>query len=361
MIDPAGKKIIDFKKSNLHVLNYSDPINKKISLTELKRHLHTLPSQPNAIPYVTSYYKKDWGFCMSHNQFKKLKDGIYQVKIDSSLKNGHLTYSEFFLKGDTKDEILLTCYTCHPSLCNDNLSGIALITMLAKHLANLKLRYSYRFLFIPETIGAITWLKFNEKNLKRIKGGLVATCLGDSGNFTYKKSRLGNAEIDLASTHVLQNSKTKHKILDFFPYGSDERQFCSPGFNLPIGSLMRTIYGEFDEYHNSLDNLKFVKSKNLLNSFLKYLKIIFILENNKMYRSLNPKCEPNLGKRGLYKMLNNNTEIDIGTKAYHWILNLSDSHHSLLDISIQSNVDFMLLHHAANTLVENGLLKEIKK
>jgi len=255
VIDPSGKKIIDFKKSNLHILNYSIPIKKKVNLEELKNHLYSLPEQPDIIPYRTSYYQPNWGFCISHNELKKFKNGEYEVFIDSSLEAGKLTYGEFLIKGEVSDEVLISCYVCHPSMCNDNLSGIVLATFLAKYLKNFKLHYTYRFLFIPETIGSIAWLSINEKSAFKIKYGLVATCVGDPGNFTYKKSRIGNSEIDNIAIHVLKNSGKEFKILDFFPLGSDERQFCSPGFNLPVGVLARTIYAQFDEYHTSADNL----------------------------------------------------------------------------------------------------------
>ena len=254
-----GEKIIDFNKSNLHVLNYSVPIKKKVSLKELKEHLFTLPEHPDWIPYRTSYYKEDWGFCLSHNQFLKLKDEEYEVSIDSSLEGGHLTYGEYYIKGTTSDEVLISCHICHPSLCNDNLSGIALTCFLAKYLRHVPLKYSYRFLFIPGTIGSIVWLYLNEPNVSKIEHGLVASCVGDSGIVTYKKTRQGNTEIDRAVINVLRSSGNDYEIMDFVPYGYDERQYCSPGFNLPVGCLMRTPHGRYPEYHTSADNLDFVQ------------------------------------------------------------------------------------------------------
>lgn len=359
IIAPNGDKIIDFQKSNLHVLQYSIPVKRKMPLKELKTYLHTLPDQPDVIPYRTSYYKEEWGFCLSHNQFLKLEEGEYEVVIDSSLKNGNLTYGEYYLKGEKEQEILISCYTCHPSLCNDNLSGIVLTTFLAKSLSEVSLKYSYRFLFVPETIGAITWLCLNEKNVLKIKHGLVATCVGDPGISTYKKSRLGDAEIDKAAINVLKNSGDNYKIMDFFPWGSDERQFCSPGFNLPIGSLMRTIYGDFCEYHTSADNLDLVQQKHLIDSFSKYISIMYILENNKTYLNLNPKCEPQLGKRRLYKMTEGMKDDDLNKHALLWILNLSDGRNSLLDIANRSDLDFGLIKDVADMLVVQNLLKEV--
>lgn len=360
-----GEKIIDFNNSNLHLLNYSISVNKEIPLNELKSHLYTLPDYPEWIPYLTSYYKENWGFCLTHKQYELLEEDIYDVVIDSSLEDGYLTYGELYLKGELDKEILFSCYICHPSLCNDNLSGITLLVYIAKNLIEYKkkniLKYSYRFLFIPETIGAIIWLSQNESRFSKIKAGLVATCLGDSGNSTYKRSRQGNALIDNVVEKVLIDSGEPYDIIDFFPWGSDERQFCSPGFNLPIGSLMRTIYGHFPEYHTSADNLNFIKAEYLADSFKKYLNVIFILENNKTYINLNPKCEPQLGKRGLYRMIGGQKSENFNEFAIFWVLNLSDGKNSLLDISIRSKMSFDKITNAANILFENGLLKEIGK
>jgi len=359
ILDSNQNKIIDFKKSNLHILNYSIPIDKKVTFSELKEHIHTLPEQPDTIPYLTSYYKEEWGFCMSHNDFLKLSDEEYHVVIKSTLENGSLTYGEYYVEGQIKDEFILTCYICHPSLCNDNLSGTVLITFIAKILSKIKPYYSYRFLFIPETIGAITWLSKNESNLEKIKHGLVATCVGDSGIITYKKSRHGDAEIDKVAEHVLKTIE-KHNIIDFFPSGSDERQFSSPGFDLPFGSLMRTIYGSFPEYHTSSDDLDFVKAEFLADSFSKYIEIIFVIENNRKYLNLNPKCEPQLGKRGLYRMIGGQKEDGSNEMAIFWILNLSDGNNSLLDICNRSGLEFCLIKNLSDKLVSLNLLEEKK-
>ncbi len=365
IIDPNGKKIVDFKKSNLHVVGYSVPIHKKIQLDELKNHIHTLPSPPNAIPFITSYYKETWGFCMTYNQFQKLESGEYEICVDSTLEDGSLTFGEFIIKGKTEKEFLISCYVCHPSLCNDNLSGVVLATFLAKHLKNLSLNYSYRFLFIPETIGAITWLNLNEKNLDNIKGGLVATCLADSGRSTYKKSRMGNAKIDQIVSYVLEHSKADFSIVDFYPYGSDERQFCSPGFNLPIGSLMRTPYRKFQEYHTSADDLTFVKKEAIEDSFRKYLETIMIFDQDAKYLNTNQKCEPQLGKRGLYRNLGiprydeTSDETEQQELAMFWILNLSDGNNSLLDIAKISKIPFSIVLKIANLLNEKKLLTKI--
>ena len=289
--DSNGEKIVDFQESNLHVVNYSVPVNKTLTYEELKKHIHTLPDHPQWIPYRTSYYNETWGFCMQHTKFESMDSTTtYEVKIDSSLGAGSLTYGELFIPGSISDEFLVSCHICHPSLCNDNLSGITVATHLAKRLREMKLRYSYRFLFIPATIGSITWLALNKDKTGNIKHGLVAANLGDSGNSTYKRSRHGNAEIDRAVEIVLRDSGKPFTIQDFFPYGYDERQYCSPGFNLPVGCIMRTPHGKYPEYHTSADNLEFVKPEYLEDSYRRIVNIVSILENNKYYRNTNPYC-----------------------------------------------------------------------
>ncbi|WP_414583104.1 DUF4910 domain-containing protein [Scytonema sp. PCC 10023] len=353
-----GERIIDFNKSNLHVVNYSVPVKQKMLLEELKKHLFTLSDRPDWIPYRTSYYKESWGFCLSHKQFLELQDEEYEVCIDSSLEDGHLTYGEYYLKGEKPDEVLISCHACHPSLCNDNLSGIAIATFLAKYLSQINLSYSYRFIFIPGTIGSITWLCLNENQVHKIKHGLVLTCLGDPGKSTYKKSRRGDAEIDKAVTHVLKHSGKDSEIIDFFPYGYDERQFCSPGFNLPVGCFMRTPHNCYPEYHTSADNLDLVQTEYLADSFSKCLSVLHILENNKKYLNQNPKCEPQLGKRGLYGAIGGQTDTKMREMAMLWVLNLSDGNHSLLDIADRSGMSFDSINKAADALLKHDLLQE---
>ena len=355
-----GERIIDFQKSNLHVVSYSVPIKRKLSLEELKEYLHTLPDHPDWIPYRTSYYKETWGFCLSHNQFLNLEDDEYEVFIDSSLKKGHLTYGEYCIKGETSDEVLISCHTCHPSLCNDNLSGVALSAILGKYMKALSLRYSYRVLFIPGTVGSIAWLYTNENRVPRIKHGLVLACLGDRGKSTYKRSRRGNAEIDQAAAHVLKHFRSDYEVIDFFPYGYDERQYCSPGFNLPVGCLMRTPHGGYPEYHTSADNLDFVRPESLADSFVKCVRILHVLENNRKYLNLNPKCEPQLGKRGLYGSIGGYGDLERTRLAMFWVLNLSDGNHTLLEIAERADMEFRLIHGAAEALREKGLLKELE-
>ena len=354
-----GKRIVDFKTSNLHVVNYSIPVKKKISLKELKEHIFTIPERPNWIPYRTTYYEENWGFCLSHNQFLELKDKEYEVCIDSSLKEGHLTYGEYYLRGGTEEEVLISCHTCHPSLCNDNLSGVAVAVWLAKHLTPLSIRYSYRFLFIPGSIGSITWLALNESQVPFIKHGLVVACVGDAGKPTYKKSRQGNAEIDKVVMHVLKHSGKDYEIEDFFPYGYDERQYCSPGFNLPVGCLMRTPHGRFPEYHTSADDADFVKAEFLAESFSKYLAVFNVLESNRKYINTNPKCEPQLGRRGIYGPIGGQNNSPTDQFAMLWVLNLSDGHHTLLDIAERSGLEFDFVRGAAERLRQHQLIKEL--
>ncbi len=359
--NPQGDKIVDFKKCNLHVLNYSVPFNRTVSLDELKNHVFTLPEQPDWIPYRTSYYKENWGFCLSHNQLSTLQQGEYEVLIEATLQNGHLTYGEYFLEGQSRDEILISTHVCHPSLANDNLSGIALAVFLAKQLSHRSLRYSYRFLFIPGTIGSITWLSLNEARAGRIKHGFTLACVGDSGRINYKKSRRGDAEIDRAVIQVLKDSGEPFEVDEFSPYGYDERQFCSPGFNLPVGCFMRTRHGTFPEYHTSADNLDLVRPDCLGDSFLKCSAILQILENNRTYLNLNPKCEPQLGKRGLYGSVGGATDGRTRELAMLWVLNLSDGHSSLLDITERSALSFDIIKSAADALLQHRLLEVLPK
>jgi aminopeptidase-like protein len=350
--DCTGRRLIDFKKCNLHVLNYSTPLYRTMSLSELRPHLFTIPEHPDWTPYLTSYYKENWGFCLSHNQMLELEDGDYEVCIDSTLEDGHLTYGECYLPGRSTEEVLISCHVCHPSLANDNLSGLAVATFLAQSLAGLDLRYSYRFVFLPGTIGAITWLSRNRESVGRVRHGLVLTCLGDEGGFHYKRSRRGIAEIDRAAAHILSHCGESAEVLDFSPYGYDERQYCSPGFNLPVGCLMRSVWGTFPEYHTSADNLDFVRPRQLAGSLRVCAAVLNVLEGNRRYRNLSPYGEPQLGRRNLYGSTSGAMEIN----ARLWVLNMSDGEHSLLDIAERSGIPFPLVSDAAELLLQNALL-----
>jgi aminopeptidase-like protein len=353
-----GERVIDFRRSNLHVLQYSVPIRRTVSLAELKEHLYTIPEHPQWIPYRSSYYEERWGFCIAHETLARLTEEQYEVCIDSTLQDGSLTYAECAIAGASDEEFLLSCHACHPSLCNDNLSGVALATHLAKLLAPLELRYSYRFLFLPGTIGAITWLSRNESRTPRIRHGLVIACVGDPGKFHYKRSRRG-APIDRIVEHVLRHSGSDYEVHDFSPSGYDERQYCSPGFDLPVGSLTRTPHGSFPEYHTSADNLDFVAPRHFGESLQRYLEIIDVVENDRRHLNTHPKGEPQLGKRGLYRSIGGIANTERAQMALLWVLNQSDGRHSLLDIAERADLDFGRIRDAADLLRSHGLLTEI--
>ena len=351
-----GEKVVDFARSNLHVMSYSVPVRQRISLGELKEHLYTLPDQPDLIPYRTSYYKENWAFCMAHRQFESLQDEMYDVLIDSTLAEGYLTYGEYLHKGETQGEFLLSAHICHPSLANDNCSGVALLTHLAERMAGLQTRYSYRFLFAPGTIGAITWLARNEDNSQRIKHGLVVSMVGDAGGPTYKRSRRGNTMIDRAIVHVLRHSGLKPVVLNFFPYGYDERQYCSPGFDLPVGLFQRSRFGEIPQYHTSADDLDFIRPEHLGESYRLITQALDVIENDTTYVNLMPKCEPQLGRRGLYNAVGGDKDAAVANMAMLWILNLSDGAHSLLDIAERADLPFEVIRRTAEQLEQHGLL-----
>ena len=356
-----GERVIDFRESNLHVMSYSTPVRQTLPLSELKKHLHTIPEHPDWIPYRTSYYSEDWGFCLPHRQLVTLEDPEYEVCIDSTLADGHLSYGEWYLQGDSSHEVLISCHCCHPSLCNDNLSAMGLAVELVQYLRQAPRRYSYRFLFIPGTIGSITWLALNEAIVPNIKHGLLLSCLGDPGSMTYKKSRRGNASIDRVARQVLERSGEPYTILEFTPYGYDERQFCSPGFDLPLGCIMRTPNGQYPEYHSSADNLEFVRPEFLADSLEKCIRIVEVLEADDVYINLNPKCEPQLGKRRLYEGLRGQRTLPEYELALLWVLNLSDGTHSLLDIAERAGMDLKHIRSAADVLVEHDLLRRIER
>jgi aminopeptidase-like protein len=354
--DAQGCKIVDFAVSNLQVVSYSIPVRAKMSLAELKPHLHSLPEQPDLIPYRTSYYQESWGFCVPHRQLEKLRDETYEVVIDSSLADGSLTYGELYHRGETDDEVLLSAHVCHPSLANDNCSGLAMLTHLAKWLGRERTRFSYRFLFAPGTIGAIAWLARNEQRVDHIKHGLVLSCVGDAGGPTYKKTRQGNAEIDRVMGHVLRQHADRPNMLEFSPYGYDERQYGSPGFNLPVGLFQRGQFAVFPEYHTSADNLAFISAKHLEGSFRMIMAAIDVVENNARFLNVIPKCEPQLGKRGLYNAIGGDKHSASKNMAMLWLLNLSDGSHSLLDIAERAELPFAVVRSTAQLLQQHGLL-----
>jgi len=354
----AGERVVDFNASNLHVVSYSVPVRSRMNLTQLQPHLFSIPDHPDWIPYKTSYYRETWGFCLSERQRSALRDELYEVCIDSTLENGHLTYGECCLPGTETGEVLFSTHVCHPSLCNDNLSGVSLAVSLAKRLQSRKRRYTYRFLFVPGTIGAIAWLSLNEKRATAVKHGLVLACIGDRGRLSYKQSRQGIAEIDRVVQHVLTQSDPGGRVEEFSPYGYDERQYCSPGFNLPVGVLSRTPHGQFAEYHTSADNLDLVDAASLADSLETCLSIVEVLEANGTFLNTSPKCEPQLGKRGLYAAMGGHSADNRRQEAaLLWILNQSDGTQSLLDIAGKSGLPFAVIRAAATALLDNGLLR----
>lgn len=356
-----GERVVDFRRTNLHVMGYSVPVHARMSLAELRPRLHCLPQQPQLIPFRTSYFQRDWAFSLSHEQLSAMTEDEYEVCIDSTLTDGHLTYAECYLPGSSSEEVLISTHVCHPSLANDNLSGIAVATAMAKTLAAYRLRYSYRFLFVPAQVGSIAWLARNEQHLGRIKHGLVLVALGDEGSSTYKKTRAGNADIDRVVMNVLQHSGQPHAVMDFWPHGNDERQFSSPAFKLPVGALMRTPCGRFPQYHTSADDLQFVKPQALADSLAKCFGIVAALEGNRRYLNLNPKGEPQLGRRGLYRLKG---DASGGGKVKElpilWVLNFSDGEHTLLDIAERAGLPFEDVRQAADALLACELLAECK-
>jgi aminopeptidase-like protein len=356
--DASGARVVDFRESNLHVVGYSTPVDTTMTLDELRGHLHTLPDQPDLIPYRTSYYAPAWGFCLAQRTLDSLVDGEYRVVIDSTLADGHLTYGEHVVPGRVGDEVIISCHVCHPSLANDNLAGIAVATFLAKALAEENPWYTYRFLFMPGTIGSITWLARNHDRIGKVKHGLVLACAGDRGSLTYKQSRRADAEIDRVLRHVLRESGRPHRVVEFSPYGYDERQFCSPGFNLGVGSLTRTPYAGYPEYHTSADNPDFVSAESMMDTLATCREAFAVLDRNRYYVNLSPYGEPQLGKRGLYGSLGGRSDAKQAQLAMLWVLNYSDGEHDLLDIAERSGLPFDAVADAARALHGAGLVKE---
>jgi len=358
--DATGRRVVDFAACNLHVVGYSVPVRRRMTLAELRPHLHTLPDRPDLVPYRTSYYHETWGFCLSANTLAAMPEGEYEVCIDATLADGHLTYGEHVVPGETDDEVLISCHVCHPSLANDNLAAIAVAAHLARRLgAGPRPRYTYRFLFAPGTIGAITWLARNRDRVDRVRHGLVLACAGDRGPLTYKRSRRGDAPIDRAAAHVLRASGRPHTVVDFSPYGYDERQYCSPGFNLGVGSLTRTPYGAYPEYHTSGDDPDFVTEEAMRDTLETCWEILQVLERDRRYRNLSPYGEPQLGRRGLYDSLGGRSDTKQAQLAMLWVLNLSDGGHGLLDIAERSGLPFDVVADAARALLAAGLLEPL--
>lgn len=363
--DETGKKIVDFKLNNLHVVGYSIPVNKLVDLAELQDHLYSLPEQPDAIPYLTSYYHERWGFCLTETQRRNLKPGKYHVVIDSTLIPGHLSYGHLVLPSTVgcTDEILISTYLCHPSLANNELSGPLVTAFLYQCLQQIPIRkYNYRFIVVPETIGTIVYLaQHGEKLKENCRAGLVVTCCGDDKKITYKRSRRGNSAIDRCVEKVLSDysvqSGKNYEIVDFSPLGSDERQYCSPGFNLPVGSLMRSMHGTYPEYHTSLDDKSFISFPGIIETIFLYLKVISSFEEYEFYSTTIPYCEPMLGPRGLYPTLGSSKETDAEVSKMMHVLNYCDGEHDLKWIAEKSNSSIFDINQIVDRLVSKGLLR----
>jgi aminopeptidase-like protein len=353
---PDGKTVVDYAQSNLHLMGYSTPLHEHMELGELQKHLHSLPASPDAIPWKTSYYRRDWGFCLAHRQRETLPDGQYEIFIDATLGEGSLSYSEIILPGDREDEVLISSHACHPSLANDNLSGLVVTRALALHLASRPRRFTYRILHAPGTVGAIAWIAQHKAVLPRIRFGLVVAGVGDRGTFSYKRSRQGDAEIDRIFARVLRDSGEAHQFLDFTPDGYDERQYNSLGVGVDSGRLSRTPWGTYPQYHTSGDDLAFITPENLANSLELLLRVCGELEEGIYYRNLSPEGEPQLGRRGLFSALGGHKAPSQSESAVRWLLAFSDGSHSLGDVAEMSGLAPDLIADTARILQEHDLL-----
>lgn len=358
ILGPDNKRYADFSKNNVHLLGYSIPFRGKLSRDDLDKHLHSLPEQPDAIPYLTSYYRERWGFCLAHRERETLPKGEYEVVVDTSLDSGRLVVGEVVVPGRRKEEVLFSTYLCHPSLANNELSGPLAMVELYKRVSAMKNReWTYRFVISAETIGTLCYLSRRGDHLKNyMRAGFQMTCLGDRGAFTYKKSKQQNSMADWAALRVLKNRK--HKVIEFDPAdGSDERQYCSPGFNLPLGSLMRTVYAQYPEYHTSLDDKSFIDFASLLETVDVYFEIVQLLEQNRVFASTNSKGEPQLGKRGLYPTLGGQKEIENEVRAIMWALSFCDGRHGILEIADRANLPLAAVQSAIEKLTAARLIE----
>ncbi len=357
VISPDGERVIDFQSHNLHLVSYSEPVSTTLTLGALQAKLHSLPAQPAWIPYRTSYYSRDWGFCLAQARRDALRQGRYRVEIRSTLRPGSLTYGDLLLPGRDPGEVLFFTHVCHPSLANDNCSGMAVATALAQWIAESPRRYSYRFVFAPGTIGSLCWLRHNERKLARVRAGLVLGLLGDPGPLTLKASRRGDTVADRAAAYAVAAIDTGARFVPFSPYGYDERQLCSPGFDLPVARLTRSANGEYPEYHSSADDLALITPASLAQSLEACRRFVEALEDDHRYVNRLPKGEPRLGKRGLYGAVGGSSPSE-REHAMLWILNQSDGTHSILDIARRSGLPFAVLVEAARSLEAARLLRK---
>lgn len=354
---PDGRKIADLAAHTLHVVGYSTPVRTVLPLDDLRPHLHSLPDHPDWIPYRTSYYHRDWGFCLRHRDLEALVPGDYEVVVDSTLEPGELVYGEVVLPGRTDEEVIVSSHVCHPSLANDNLSGVAVATELIREVAGWSgRRHTYRFIFAPGTIGSLTWLSRNADRLPRIRHGLVVTGLGGGGPLVYKQSRHGGRPVDAAAAHVVE--ARGGEVRPYAPWGYDERQFNAVGFDLPVGRLTRTPHGEYPEYHTSADDLDFVGDAELDDALGALVEVLQVLERDRAYRNLSPYGEPQLGKRGLYPTTGGKAAGD-EVMAMLWALGLSDGDTTLLQVAQRAGLRFADVHRAATELAGAGLLAPV--
>ena len=351
--DASGRRVVDFAEHTLHLVGYSVPVHTRLSLTELRPHLHTIPDHPDWIPYRTSYYHRDWGFCLTQRCLDSLAEGEYDVVVDTTLEPGELVYGELLVPGESEEEVIVTSHVCHPSLANDNLSGLTVAVELAAWIAARPHRYSYRFVFAPGTIGVLTWLHGNPEVRTRIRHGLVLTGLGGGGPLVWKRTRHGRRPVDVAASHVVR--RLGGEVRDYSPYGYDERQFNAVGFDLPVGRLTRTPHGEYPEYHTSADNLAFVTDDELEESFGALTRIVDVLERDATYVNLSPYGEPQLGARGLYPTMGGRAATD-AVMAMLWNLAYADGTTSLVEVADLADLDFHLIRQAADDLLGAGLL-----
>lgn len=357
LADASGRRIVDFKAHNLHVVSYSAPVREVLSLDELQPHLHSDPARPDDIPYRTSYYRESWGFCLRHRDRLALRPGRYDVVIDSTLAAGALSYAESIIAGTTDGEAIVYTHTCHPSLANDNLTGIAVAAALARRLRLERPRLTWRFVFGPGTIGSLVWLSRNESRLARIRTGFTLGLLGGRQPVTYKRTRLGATVTDRVAETVIAGLGERGRVVDWEPYGYDERQFCSPGFDLPVGRVCRALHGEFPEYHTSADDLAGVSAPQLAESIATVARLIATLDANRRMRNLSPKGEPRLGKRGLFRSTGGTVPTQVEA-AILWVLSLSDGEHDTLEIARRARMEFAQVSQATELLEEAGLLSE---
>jgi aminopeptidase-like protein len=355
--DSSGRRIVDWRESNLRLLGYSHPVRTRLRGAELDERLHSLPDR---IPYRTAYWADTWGFCVTEDERRAIRpDEEYEVCVDTRLEDGSLTYAEALLPGESEEEVLLSTYVCHPSLANDNVSGIALLAVLGARLVERRLHRTHRLLFSPGTLGPLAWLSRNLERLDRVRAGMVVACVGDPGPLRYKRSRAGDTAVDRAAAYVLRG-RPGSIVDDFVPWGGDERQFCSPGFDLPVGALTRTPHGLFPEYHSSADDLDLITAESLGDSLAAALEILDVLEGDRVYASRNPYGEPQLGRRGLYREVSSGAprEEESFQRAILWVLNLADGGHSLLDVAERADLPFAVVADAAAALHDADLIEE---